>query len=278
MKGDVRVQEIRGLAEKFVSGYRSARSRNLWWRAPLLASAEVDDRFELLPRMAASDHLHPRDLLPSAKALMVFFVPFVRGLAEENAFGQTPCRNWGIAYVETNELIVALCQHIRDYLEGLGHRCAVAPPTHNFDPVALTSRWSHKHLGHLAGLGRFGHNAQLITPEGCAGRLGSLVTEAELGDSPLVEEAREACLHKAGRRCLECVVRCPVGALSGEGLDRHKCWTRLRWNRQNAGSLADLPGNTHVCGKCVVGIPCSHVNPVYHMALRSGSGQGMESG
>ncbi len=272
MKGHVTVEEIRGLAGAFVSGYGCAPWRKLWWRAPLLASANVDDRFELLPRIAASDHLHPWELLPSARALIVFFIPFVKDLALENGPGETPCRNWGIAYVETNDLIVALCQHIRDYLEGLGYRCAVAPPTHNFDPVAHTSRWSHKHLGHLAGLGRFGHNAQLITPEGCAGRLGSLVTEAELGDSPIVGNG-EACLQRVGQDCLECVERCPVGALSGEGLDRHKCWARLRWNRQNASSLDGLPQNTHVCGKCVVGIPCSHLDPASEMTLPRGSGQ-----
>ncbi len=262
MMGDVTVQEIRGLAEGFASGYRGRRSGNRWWGAPLSASAKVDDRFELLPQIAASDHLHPYELLPSARALMVFFVPFVEDLTEENGPGDTPCRNWGVAYVETNELIVELCKRVQENLQASGYRCAVAPPTHNFDPVALTSRWSHKHLGHLAGLGRFGHNSQLITPKGCAGRLGSLVTEADLGDSPLLEEGREACLQKAGGECLECVGRCPVGALSREGLDRQRCWERLRWNRRSAGSLAGLPENTHVCGKCVVALPCSHVNPV----------------
>lgn len=277
MKGRVTVQEIRRLCQEFVSGYRGTRSGNLWWRAPILASAEVDDRFEMLPGIAAPDHLHPRELLPSARSLIVFFLPFVEDLAVENGPGDTPCRNWGIAYVETNELIVALCQHIQDHLQGLGYSCAVAPPTHNFDPLALTSRWSHKHLGHLAGLGRFGHNAQLITPRGCAGRLGSLVTEAVLGDSPLVVEGREVCLQKAGEECLECVARCPVGALSRDGLDRHRCWRRLRWNRKNAGSLDGLPENTHVCGKCVVVLPCSHVDPISQTALHRGSGRGTES-
>jgi hypothetical protein len=36
---------------------------------------------------------------------------------------------------------------------------------------------------------------------GCAGCLGSLVTAADLGDSPLVQ-AKELCLHKNGQDCL----------------------------------------------------------------------------
>ncbi|MBT8332616.1 MAG: hypothetical protein KJP06_09865 [Deltaproteobacteria bacterium] len=53
-------------------------------------------------------------------------------------------------------------------------------PTHNFDEDILMARWSHKHLAHLANLGRFGAHCMLITPEGCTGHLGSLVTEADL--------------------------------------------------------------------------------------------------
>jgi epoxyqueuosine reductase len=261
MKGRVTVDELRGLAEGFVSGRGGPGGQTGWWGSPLLVSAALDDRFRLLPTIAASDHLLPWELLPSAKAVVAFFIPFLVHLTRENAHGEVPCRNWGIAYVETNELISALCLGLQEHLGGAGYRSVFAPPTHNFDPASLTSRWSHKHLAYLAGLGRFGHNAQLITPKGCAGRLGSLVTEADLGDSPIVGNG-EACLHRFGEDCLECVERCPVGALSKAGLDRRRCWARLRWNREESGAMDGLPENTHVCGKCTVMLPCSHVDPV----------------
>jgi len=66
------------------------------------------------------------------------------------------------------------------------------------DEVKLMARWSHKHLAHLVNLGRFGIHHMLITPAGSTGRLGSLVSEAELGDHPLIE-TQEACLLKAGK-------------------------------------------------------------------------------
>ena len=64
--------------------------------------------------------------------------------------------------------------------------------------------------------GRFGVHRMLITPAGCAGRLGSLVTEAELGDHPVIE-TEEAC---------------PVQALKEGDFDRRRCWDRLRQLRR----------------------------------------------
>jgi ferredoxin len=72
----------------------------------------------------------------------------------------------------------------------------------------------------------------------------------------------EVCLFRAGNRCLKCAENCPVGALNDWGIDRKLCFDRLRFNRENLIELSDLPENTHVCGKCVVNVPCSFKNPV----------------
>ena len=123
------------------------------------------------------------------------------------------------------------------------------------------ARWSHKHLGHLAGLGRFGTHCMLITPKGCCGRFGSLVTEAELGDHPLIT-TQEACLLRAGKKCGKCVEKCPVGALEKDAFDRRKCWDRLNENYRILDYFSGLPGTTDVCGKCAAMMPCSFANPV----------------
>lgn len=255
------LDEIRQLVTALVAQEGERRSGGGWWREPLLAASKVDDRFLELRKMAAPDHLMPWDLLPTARSVIVYFLPFRVSLAKENRPGDLPCRDWGLAYVDTNRLIGDLAAAIGTFLESHGFSCALTPPTHNFDPVRLLSLWSHKHLGFLCGLGRFGHNAQLITQAGCAGRLGSLVTDADLGDN-LQSHGQEACLHKAGKRCLKCVSRCPVGALGPMGLDRERCWERLKENKRAAPSLSGLPDTTHVCGKCVVILPCSFHDPV----------------
>ena len=121
-------------------------------------------------------------------------------------------------------------------LKERGWSAELTPATANFDEKSLMARWSHKHLAHLCGLGRFGHHHLLITPNGCAGRLGSLVTDAPLGDNPVME-AEHACLHKAGEECLLCVKNCPVAALTEQGFDRRRCYNRLVFNIEKAGVL-----------------------------------------
>lgn len=260
MSQSVTPDNFKILIEDYVAEYNKKNGERDIWRKPLLATAKADDRFDILPIITADDHVLPRDLLPSAKSVVVFFVPFVKGLAVENHKGKIPCRNWGLAYESTNRLINSLCEHIQHHLEGRGYRAELIPATHNFDHVKLVSRWSHKHLGYLAGLGRFGVNAQFITPSGCAGRLGSLVTEAEFGDSPLISE-KELCLHKNGHKCLVCVKRCPVGAVSESGINRKLCWEQLKSNIARSEELAGLENTTHVCGKCQVIVPCSLRTP-----------------
>ena len=254
----MKVDDLKNLIEEHVTNYPTDMNKTNWWRKPLLATAKIDDRFQALPEITAKGHMLPWELMPTAKSLIVFFLPFVKELVDENTPGKFPCRNWGLAYESTNALIGVLSDRIKDHLKGEGHASALTPATHNFDEVRLVSRWSHKHLAHLSGIGRFGVNAQMITPVGCAGRLGSLVTEADLGDHPLVG-SEEMCLHKRGEPCLECVKRCPVKAVSEEdkGIDRKLCWDRLNFNLKNTEALAGLQESTHVCAKCAVGLPCS---------------------
>jgi len=252
---------LRQRATLFVAAEPARLGTEGWWAPPLLVTAAVDDRFDALPRIAADNHLHPRDLLAGARTVIVFFIPFVKALVLENKAGDRPCRNWGVAYVQTNELIGRLSQDIADWLAAAGFRSGLTPATHNFDEQRLMARWSHKHLGHLSGLGRFGTHNLLITPSGCAGRLGSLVTDALLGDHPLIH-GDQACLLKAGKTCGKCMSACPVNALHQDRFDRRVCWERLKDNRHNLPDFDDLPQSTHVCGKCLALMPCSFVNPV----------------
>jgi epoxyqueuosine reductase QueG len=261
MGEEVTVQTLRDFCQRFVAAVAERSGTGGWWRAPLVAAAPADDRFARLRLIAAPDHFDPRDLLPTARSVVVFYIPFKEGLVRENSEGDRPCRNWGLAYVQTNELIGRLSSGLSDLLREHGFASALTPATHNFDEERLVARWSHKHLGYLVGLGRFGVHSMLITPSGCCGRLGSLVTEAALGDHPLIE-ADEACLLKAGEECGQCMGACPVEALRENGFHRRRCWERLKENRNTLDYFLDLPETTHVCGKCVALMPCSFRNPL----------------
>ena len=101
----------------------------------------------------------------------------------------------------------------------------------------------------------------LITRRGCCGRLGSFLTTLDF--APDGRMAAEACLHRAGRSCARCVERCVNGALSARGFDRKRCYARCLEN----GTAFKAMGKADVCGKCVVGLPCSFTNPVGPVSL-----------
>ena len=258
---NLNIQDLRNFADGYVAAEPDRIVTEGFWKPPLVVSASIDERFEILPKVAFNEHLHPCDLLPSAKSLIVFFIPFKRELVKENKKGDRPCRNWGLAYVQTNDLINRLSQEMEKLLAAEGFKCGLTPASHNFDENILMARWSHKHLAHLANLGRFGTHCLLITPAGCAGRLGSLVTEAELGDHPLMD-TDAACLLKSGTKCGKCIQACPVDALAENAFERHTCWARLNENRAILDYFSDLPETTDVCGKCSALVPCSFLNPV----------------
>ena len=261
MPQTVTVDQLREYAKAFVEEEPGRLGSDGWWRTPLLTAAPVDERFEQLPQIAAGDHLLPRDLMPTARSVIVFYLPFKKEVVKANKKGEYPCREWGLAYVQTNDLIGRLSQALGDFLNEHGYKSGLTPATHNFDEDKLMARWSHKHLAYLVNLGRFGVNHLMITPDGCTGRLGSLVSEADLGDHPLID-TQEACLLKAGEKCGKCIEACPVDALYANGFDRRRCWDRLNENRDTLDQLSDLPESTNVCGKCAALVPCSFKNPV----------------
>ena len=133
MGDEISVDELREFARKYVSEEPERLGTAGWWQTPLLTAAPIDDRFDQLPQIAADDDLHPRDLLATAKSVIVFYLPFTKELVKENKNGPWPCRNWGVAYVQTNDLIERLGQALSDFLLQNGYKSGLTPATHNFN-------------------------------------------------------------------------------------------------------------------------------------------------
>ena len=228
------------------------------YREPLVRFVDAHHpRFRELRALADPEHMMPQDLLPGAQSVVSFFIPFHHRVVEANARDRRAvAEEWAMVYVETNALIGRVTDHLIGLLASRGIRAAAEPATGNFDLDSLTSRWSHKSVAVVAGLGSFGRHQMIITDAGCAGRLGSLVTEAHL-PAPSVE-LRERCLNFYDGSCRVCVERCPMEALSErQGIDRQRCWNRCL----EVSKLYEHLGTAQVCGKCAIG-PCSFEAPV----------------
>ena len=244
--------EIAGFIEK----YSNDKTGITYWRKPLVGFAQADDPgFAELKSAVSPTHALPTDLLTDAKTAVSFFIPFTKDIAASNSQGRLASQQWGLAYIETNQLIADISDHMKSFLEDRGFRTTTIPATHNFDETKLISDWSHRHVARIAGLGNFGINNMLITESGCCGRFGSFITTAPV--EPDHRSDKEFCLYRKNGTCGVCVKRCVNGALSLESFDRHRCYEMCLTNEANLKSL----GKADVCGKCVVSVPCAHTNP-----------------
>jgi len=245
--------------EKFITAFVEREVRQAGtttrYREPLVGFVlATDPRFRELQEVAEPTHMLPEDLLPGAQSVISFFLPFAEEVVKANRANRNQvAREWALAYVETNALINHVTQELIVALAERGVRAATQPATHNWDPVSLISRWSHKSVAAIAGLGSFGLHHMLITDAGCAGRFGSLVADVPLEptsspEAPIVQR----CSFLVDGSCKVCIQRCPSGALTESGIDKQRCY---RWLLLVAENFPEL-GLTDVCGKCAMG-PCA---------------------
>jgi len=228
---------------------------NTAFRPPLIGYARADDPlFQELKTAVSPQHLLPSDLLPEAKTVVAFFLPFTNKLVDENRDCPKVARSWAVAYIEANALINQCCEEISLALGNCGVSAAWQQATHNFDPDELCARWSHKHVAYICGLGSFGLHHMLITASGCAGRFGSFVIDRELEVSSRQDNKLCKFFHNGG--CFNCVKKCPSGALTQDGLDNQKCYSYLL---ETDKLFTDL-GLCDVCGKCAVWCPMAVID------------------
>lgn len=254
-------QDLQAAVGAFVRAYPGQHQTLTRWRSPVMGVAAADDPlYTALSTKIVPGHALPEDLVPGARSVIVFFIPFSRAIIQSNIPGEESSREWDYACIETNQLIADLCGDLHRRITGMGYQASNLPPTYQYDEQRLVSRWSHKSSAYIAGIGTFGYHHLLITREGCCGRLGSVITDMPLPVTPRPKE--EYCLYWQKGTCLRCVARCVNAAFaqppSREAYDRFRC------NAQIYDKVVPhYPiGDGDACGKCMCGVPCAFTRPV----------------
>jgi len=174
-------KEIVQNIKDYVQNYQEINKTESNWREPIIGFAKANDPlFHKLKEIVSPTHATPSELLDDAKAVIVYFIPFETRIVLSNIDEEESSREWDIAYIETNKLILDLTQHMYDKIMQAGYKATNIPPTYNYDEEKLISDWSHRSVAYIAGIGTFGINHMLITESGCCGRLGSIVTNLEV--------------------------------------------------------------------------------------------------
>jgi epoxyqueuosine reductase QueG len=230
------------------------------YRAPVIGFASTEDPlFDSLNAIIGYPVLHPKNILPGAKTVIAFFVPFdTRVIKFARHREHHTNREWSLAYYELNFLLEDTIARIVTEMTRLGVGAAREPVTENYDPVTLTTNWPHKSAGYIAGLGTFGINRVIITPLGCSGRIASVVIDEEI--TPTRRPKGENCLYKSSGLCGACVKRCPSRSLRFNSFSRFTC--NLHTDMRTDPSYLDrgcCRCNTAYCASFEKPLPNHHV-------------------
>ncbi len=227
------------------------------FREPLVSfSSAEDERYPRLKTLIGDWHALPEELLPGAKSIVSYFVPFTEEVVDGPRSVQNGSPIWGEAYIVINAYFNEINRLICSELESHGHRALAMKPTHTYDPKELKASWSQRSAAAIAGIGAFGANRMLITEKGCGGRYCSVITTARL--KPNTVPAQERCLYHLDGSCGLCFDICPVGALSAGAFEKFVCQTEL--NRNGALLVeSDHIVGADTCGKCISVCPVAYI-------------------
>ncbi|MDV0444491.1 hypothetical protein MmiAt1_00170 [Methanimicrococcus sp. At1] len=240
-------------AEKFIENYCRRNGISNIWQTPMIRYADAfHPEIRNLKTIVMENHYMPEDFLEKPTVILTYYLPFIPEVAASNLGDGFASECWAKAYQETYKLSNELNDHLVRIISDTGYRAAVPANASSFSDDVLKSRWSHRHIAKAAGHGTFGINQMLITENGCCGRYYSIITDLPIEADSQPEE--EYCLYKRKGSCGICVKHCFSGALTAEKFDRYKC------HETTLKNAAIYNGST-ICGKYVVGLPCSFKKP-----------------
>jgi epoxyqueuosine reductase QueG len=227
------------------------------FRQPIVAfSSASDERYWQLKDIIGDWHLSPTELLPEAKSVISYFVPFTREVAMEPKTSENGSFLWSESYQEINQHFDLINQAVEDFLTRHGYLTKTIQATHTYDPKDLKSMWSHRSAAAIAGLGTFGLNRMLITEKGSAGRFCTIITSATLTANSIPIENK--CLYEKNGSCKLCLKICPVKALSIDSFEKFDCQDEVNKNEIIMKETTNLQF-VDTCGKCISICPVAYI-------------------
>ncbi|MDR0529035.1 MAG: hypothetical protein LBG69_05450 [Zoogloeaceae bacterium] len=245
------------------------------WEAPLVGVAAADDPlFAALkaPDVVGAMHRSPAEWLPEAKSVIVWFLPYTAALRRgyPKKKDAMPSLEWVSGRRNGETFNNATRRAVLRFAQTLGGKGVAPSNEKDYRAVSMRPMWSERHAAYIAGLGTFGIHGALITEKGCAGRIGSVITDLELSPTPRPYRGiYDYCPYPAeGSRqskCGACVPRCPVRAIAPEGRDNPRC---VEHGRDTVGDYYRAWGY-HSCGHCLTWLPCADRIPFRRQIARS---------
>jgi len=241
-----------------ISEYGEINKIHEMWREPIIEIISAsNEKIKDLKRTVSLEHFMPYDILQDAKSIICFFIPFHENVVNSNINGTMASKEWTVTYIKTNDLIKIINYKVEELMQRNGYKTGKIPATHNFNEKTLISNWSHRHIAYIAGIGTFGINNMLITKKGCCGRFGSIIVNYEFDNYQQTGKIKEKCLYKLNGNCGICHRRCIVNAYDNNNFNRDACYKKCLENAKYHKET----GYADVCGKCLVGLPCSLIEP-----------------
>lgn len=217
--------------------------------APLVGVASPDDSlFDRLKEegIVGPHHLSPEVWLAEAQAVISYFLPYTAAVREANRGEGLPAKEWLYARFEGETFNNAMRKFVVEWFVQQGYQALC--PVHD-SRFAITSQrksnWSERHVAFIAGLGTFSLNRSLITKRGSAGRIGSVVVNANIEPTPRLYTVHDQYCTKCGA----CIDRCPPRAIDEGGKDNDVCAKYL-------DDVLEKYRPRYGCGKCQTSLLC----------------------
>jgi epoxyqueuosine reductase len=223
-----------------------------WMEIPLVGIANVE-RWENPPFQPwMPEEFYPQSIYPEAKSVIVIGLPVSLPVLETS-----PSIYYRELYKTVNSLLDQYTYRLANFLNDMGFP-SVFVPRDGYgsikvlleNPIAF---FSHRHAALLSGLGNFGVNNMVLTPEyGPRVRFGSVLTSARLPPDPVLVE--DLCI-----KCMRCVDMCPSNALDKEN------YPQGLTNKKACASYSAELNEQYVspCGICIKVCPVGQDRSLY---------------